>query len=102
MNEKGKITWSKAKNIETKPKKKNIFQKIWHFILYLEFPEDEPEDIIKPVPDNDYYYDDPCGAVDSGDYYFDSVDGCGDVYYDGLDGCSDYGVIIEGKTEDGF
>ena len=102
MNEKGKITWSMAKNIETKPKKKNIFQKIWHFILYLEFPEDEPEDIINPVPDNDYYYDDPCGAVDSGDYYFDSVDGCGDVYYDGLDGCSDYGVIIEGETEDGF
>lgn len=44
MNEKGKITWSKAKKIETKPKKKNIFQKIWHFILYLEFPEDETED----------------------------------------------------------
>lgn len=84
MDRTGRIVWKSAKAQEKETeitKKKNIFQKIWHFILYLEMPEEE-EDIPDFESGGNDSYDDPCGD------YIDIYDPCGD-YYDIEDPCGD-------------
>lgn len=75
MDEKGNVTWKTGNNsnniqssgssVPSKPKKKNIFQKIWHFLLYFEF-EDEPDEV------DSYEYP---SSGNSGGMYYDE-NGC--------------------------